>query len=56
MIIATKYSAGYKAYQRKETPLQSNYTGNWAKSMYISVRDSLAKLKTDYIDILYVHR
>lgn len=55
MVIATKYSAGYKAYQRKELPLQSNYTGNSAKSMHISVRDSLVKLRTDYIDILYVH-
>jgi hypothetical protein len=55
MVVATKYSAGYKAYQRKEIPLQSNYTGNSAKSMHVSVRDSLAKLKTDYIDILYVH-
>jgi aryl-alcohol dehydrogenase-like predicted oxidoreductase len=55
MVVATKYSAGYKAYQRKEVPLQSNYTGNSAKSMHVSVRDSLGKLKTDYIDILYVH-
>lgn len=55
MVIATKYSAGYKAYQKKALPLQTNYTGNSAKSMLISVRDSLAKLKTDYIDILYVH-
>ncbi|KAJ9497553.1 hypothetical protein H2202_006977 [Exophiala xenobiotica] len=55
MVIATKYSSGYKGYSRKELPLQSNYTGNSAKSMHISVRDSLKKLRTDYIDILYVH-
>ncbi|KAF7188323.1 Norsolorinic acid reductase A [Pseudocercospora fuligena] len=55
MVIATKYSAGYKAYDRTNIPLQSNYTGNSAKSMHVSVRDSLHKLKTDYIDILYVH-
>jgi aryl-alcohol dehydrogenase-like predicted oxidoreductase len=55
MVIATKYSSGYKGYSRKEVPLQSNYTGNSAKSMHISVRDSLKKLRTDYIDILYVH-
>lgn len=35
--------------------MQSNFTGNSAKSMHISVRDSLQKLRTDYIDILYVH-
>jgi aryl-alcohol dehydrogenase-like predicted oxidoreductase len=55
MVIATKYSAGYKFYDRDRLPMQSNYTGNSAKSMYISVRDSLKKLQTDYIDILYVH-
>ncbi|KAK5275109.1 hypothetical protein LTR40_013627, partial [Exophiala xenobiotica] len=55
MVIATKYSSGYKGYSRKDLPLQSNYTGNSAKSMHISVRDSLKKLRTDYIDILYVH-
>ncbi|KAJ9144488.1 Aldo/keto reductase [Pleurostoma richardsiae] len=55
MVVATKYSAGYRAYNRKNEPLQSNFTGNSAKSMHISVRDSLKKLKTDYIDILYVH-
>jgi len=55
MVIATKYSAGYRAYKRDEEPLQSNFTGNSAKSMFISVRDSLRKLETDYIDILYVH-
>lgn len=55
MVIATKYSAGYKAYDRKSLPMQTNYTGNSAKSMHISVRDSLKKLRTDYIDLLYVH-
>ncbi|EXJ74991.1 uncharacterized protein A1O5_01687 [Cladophialophora psammophila CBS 110553] len=55
MVIATKYSAGYRAYKRKEEPMQSNFTGNSAKSMHISTRDSLRKLRTDYIDILYVH-
>ena len=55
MVIATKYTSGYKAHCRENEPLQSNFTGNSAKSMHISVRDSLKKLRTDYIDILYVH-
>ena len=55
MVVATKYTAGYRAYNREKEPLQSNFTGNSAKSMHISVRDSLKKLRTDYIDILYVH-
>ena len=55
MVIGTKYSAGYKAYDKQNIRFQANYTGNSAKSMHISVRDSLKKLRTDYIDILYVH-
>lgn len=55
MVIATKYSSGYRAYNRVNEPMQSNFTGNSAKSMHISVRHSLEKLRTDYIDILYVH-
>ncbi|PPQ86653.1 hypothetical protein CVT25_006837 [Psilocybe cyanescens] len=31
------------------------YTGNNAKSMYISVEASLKKLRTNYIDLLYLH-
>ncbi|KZV60798.1 Aldo/keto reductase [Peniophora sp. CONT] len=32
-----------------------NYGGNNVKSMHISVEQSLKKLRTSYIDILYVH-
>jgi aryl-alcohol dehydrogenase-like predicted oxidoreductase len=32
-----------------------NYSGNHAKSLHISVEASLKKLRTSYIDILYVH-
>lgn len=32
-----------------------HYTGNNLKAMHISVEASLKKLRTDYIDILYVH-
>lgn len=55
MVIATKYTAGFRAYNRENEPLQSNFAGNSVKSMHISMRESLKKLKTDYIDILYVH-
>ncbi|KAF5710095.1 alcohol dehydrogenase [Fusarium globosum] len=55
MVIATKYTAGYRAFGDNPEPLQSNFTGNSVKSMHVSVRDSLKKLRTDYIDILYVH-
>ncbi len=32
-----------------------NYAGNSTKSMHVSVEASLTKLRTSYIDILYVH-
>lgn len=31
------------------------YTGNNIKSMHVSVDESLKKLRTDYIDLLYLH-
>ena len=34
---------------------QVNYQGNHRKSLFLSVEDSLKKLQTDYIDILYIH-
>lgn len=33
----------------------ANYSGNSRKAIHLSVRDSLLKLRTDYIDILYLH-
>lgn len=57
MVIAAKYSAGYKSYVRAEKPdlFQTNFTGNSAKNLHISLRDSLRKLRTDYVDVLLVH-
>ena len=52
LIIATKYSAGYLKHTSK---LQSKCTGNNAKSMLLSLRDSLAKLRTTCIDIFCIH-
>jgi aryl-alcohol dehydrogenase-like predicted oxidoreductase len=57
MVVATKFSAGYKAPFGDDGRrlVQSNFAGNSAKSMIVSVRDSLRKLRTGYIDLLYVH-
>lgn len=54
MVIATKFSSPYLAYD-KSIPIQANFTGNHTKSLRLSVEDSLRKLKTDYIDLLYIH-
>lgn len=53
--IATKYTTGYRTARRDEEPIQSNFVGNSVKSMHVSVNRSLKKLRTDYIDLLYVH-
>jgi aryl-alcohol dehydrogenase-like predicted oxidoreductase len=54
IVIATKYTTDYKSYAlgRGHAP---NSCGNHKRSMHMSVRDSLQKLQTDWIDILYVH-
>lgn len=36
-------------------PQQVLYVGNNSKSMHISVNASLKKLRTNYIDLLYLH-
>ncbi|RDX52553.1 Aldo/keto reductase [Lentinus brumalis] len=54
MVIATKYTTHYKR-GRDDILIKANYAGNNVKSMHISVGESLKKLRTTYIDILYVH-
>jgi aryl-alcohol dehydrogenase-like predicted oxidoreductase len=57
MVIATKYSLSYRLYgeHTKRGTIQANFGGDGAKSMRVSVEASLKKLKTTYIDLLYVH-
>ncbi|KAK0213815.1 NADP-dependent oxidoreductase domain-containing protein [Armillaria fumosa] len=54
LVIATKYTTDYK---RADAAIvqKVNYVGNNTKSMHVSVEASLKKLRTSYIDILYVH-
>ncbi|KAK0455249.1 NADP-dependent oxidoreductase domain-containing protein [Desarmillaria tabescens] len=54
LVIATKYTANY---QRGDDSIAQkvNYVGNSSKSLHLSVEASLRKLRTSYIDILYVH-
>ena len=53
MVIATKYSNGFRIHEKGI--LHSSFTGNSTKSLHTTVRASLEKLRTDYIDIFYVH-
>jgi len=55
LVIATKYTTQYRDYELGKSMVSANYQGNGKKSMHISVKASLEKLQTDYIDLLYVH-
>ena len=54
MVIATKYTTPWRLHRGGKT-CNSNFGGNNAKSLRHSLDDSLAKLQTDFIDILFVH-
>lgn len=49
-----QYTTGYRSATDSKA-IQSNYTGNNAKSLHLSLEASLKKLKTSYVDVLYVH-
>ena len=55
MVLATKYTTGFTAYKGHDNIIQSAFVGNGSKSLHVSLNASLRKLKTDYLDILYVH-
>ena len=49
-----QYTTNFKRGQ-DNIPIKANFTGNNLKSMHVSVEASLRKLRTNYIDLLYVH-
>ncbi|PIL23177.1 transporter [Ganoderma sinense ZZ0214-1] len=54
IVLATKYSSFFKR-AADDITQKVHYVGNNVKAMHISVEASLKKLRTSYIDILYVH-
>ncbi|KAF2965895.1 hypothetical protein GQX73_g7657 [Xylaria multiplex] len=54
IVLATKFTNDYKSYERGKGKVV-NSCGNHKRSLHMSLRDSLVKLQTDYIDILYLH-
>lgn len=54
LVIATKFTSDYRSWELGKGKAQ-NFQGNHRKSLHLSLRDSLRKLQTDYIDILYIH-
>ena len=55
LVIATKYTTNYKRGKERDIANMVNYSGNSTKSLHVSVEASLKKLRTTYIDLLYVH-
>ncbi|PTU19385.1 hypothetical protein P175DRAFT_0502927 [Aspergillus ochraceoroseus IBT 24754] len=54
LVLATKFTTDYRSHAvgKGNAP---NSCGNHRRSLHMSLRDSLRKLQTDWIDILYVH-
>lgn len=54
MVLATKFTTNYMMYKAGKGR-SVNHCGNHKKSLRMSLDASLKKLRTDYIDILYLH-
>lgn len=54
IVLATKYTTQYRSWELGKNKTV-NYSGNSKKALRLSVQDSLKKLRTDYIDLLYLH-
>lgn len=54
LVLATKFTTDYKWHALGKGNAV-NHCGNHRRSLHMSVRDSLKKLGTDWIDILYLH-
>ena len=55
MLTVLKYSTNFKRGEGPEFGQKAMYTGNSLKAMHVSVDASLKKLRTNYIDLLYIH-
>ncbi|KAI9901372.1 hypothetical protein N3K66_003189 [Trichothecium roseum] len=55
MVVATKYSCDWRSHVVGKGGRAVNFAGNSRKNLHLCARASLEKLRTGYIDILYVH-
>ncbi|KAJ5735321.1 Aldo/keto reductase [Penicillium malachiteum] len=55
LVLATKFSLDYRSHAIGRGPRAANFSGNSRRCIHVAVRDSLKKLRTDYIDIYYIH-
>ncbi|QSZ34208.1 hypothetical protein DSL72_005798 [Monilinia vaccinii-corymbosi] len=54
LVIATKFTSCYRAGKSHQEHIINSF-GNGTKSLHVSLEASLKKLRTSYIDLLYVH-
>lgn len=54
IVLATKYTGPHRTMD-KDIKIRANYGGNGMKSLRLTLEDSLKKLQTSYVDILYLH-
>ncbi|PPQ91279.1 hypothetical protein CVT25_006222 [Psilocybe cyanescens] len=54
LFIATKYAHNVHLMKKTE-PHRILHAGGNAKSLHMSIKNSLERLRTDYVDLLYVH-
>ncbi|KAL9599060.1 MAG: hypothetical protein Q9219_004094 [cf. Caloplaca sp. 3 TL-2023] len=55
MVIATKFAGPWRLHDGTSHMIQSNFAGGASKNLHLSVEASLKKLRTTYIDLLYLH-
>ncbi|KAL8764722.1 MAG: hypothetical protein Q9194_006876 [Teloschistes cf. exilis] len=55
MFVATKYCTPWQVHDGTQHKIQTNFGGAATKNLHLSVEASLKKLRTTYVDLLYVH-
>lgn len=55
IVLATKFTTPYRSWEEGKGGGGVNFSGNHRRSLALSVRDSLKKLQTEWIDLLYLH-
>ena len=55
ILLCSQYTHSVHAGSESSPTQNILYSGNNAKSLFLSIKYSLRNLRTDYIDLLYIH-